>query len=91
MTKTDKSLISLLESYTGKKVILKEWKVTSRSNSIIAKRHALFIKELEALSKKYGVVISCIGGVWHDEPKNLQDLTYTNDFTSGDIEPKGYF
>ena len=48
-----------------------------------------FTIELAALSKKYGVVLTCIGGVSFSELDDelLATLRYTNDSTSGDLEP----
>lgn len=59
------------------------------SDKQIEINHSNFIKELEKLSKKYGVVVQVVGGVWHDEPTNLAPLTYSDDHTSGDILPQG--
>jgi hypothetical protein len=48
-----------------------------------------FTTELAELSKKYGVVLTCIGGVSFAERDDelLATLRYTNDSTSGDLEP----
>jgi len=55
-------------------------------------RYTNFIRELETISKKYNVVISITGGViiYHDDAK-LDNLSYTNDYTSGDITPQFLF
>jgi hypothetical protein len=42
-----------------------------------------FSKELEKLSKKYGIVISSTGGVQYGE---VDDISYSSDLSSGDLE-----
>lgn len=46
-----------------------------------------FVKGLTELSKKTGVVIRAIGGVYINDIADVQDIEYTNDSTSGDLEP----
>ena len=47
-----------------------------------------FIVELTALTRKYGVAIQSVGGVYlADERGEYDKLTYNADFTSGDLYP----
>ena len=47
-----------------------------------------FIAELTALTRKYGVAIQSVGGVYlTDEPGEFEKLTYTADISSGDLYP----
>ncbi len=47
-----------------------------------------FIAELTALTRKYGVAIQSVGGVYlNDEPGEFEKLTYTADISSGDLYP----
>lgn len=47
-----------------------------------------FIAELTALTRKYGVAIQSVGGVYlADEQGEFEKLTYTADITSGDLYP----
>lgn len=47
-----------------------------------------FISELTALTRKYGVAIQSVGGVYlADERGEYDKLTYTADITSGDLYP----
>ncbi len=47
-----------------------------------------FITELTALTRKYGVAIQSVGGVYlADERGEYDKLTYTADITSGDLYP----
>ncbi len=47
-----------------------------------------FIAELTALTRKYGVAIQSVGGVYlADERGEFDKLTYTADITSGDLYP----
>ena len=47
-----------------------------------------FIAELTALTRKYGVAIQSIGGVYlADEPAEFDNVTYTADISSGDLYP----
>lgn len=53
------------------------------------KRFDRFIAGLEKLSKKHKITISVTGGVILFPPNaKLDNLTYTNDHTSGDITPR---
>ena len=45
-----------------------------------------FTLELEKLSKKYGILISAIGGVDYMEPSTIKRVAYSDDFSSGDLE-----
>jgi hypothetical protein len=46
-----------------------------------------FIKELTKLSKKYGVAIKAIGGVYIAEDiQELKNISYSQDASSGDLE-----
>jgi len=56
-------------------------------------RFTNFTQELAELSKKHGIVLQAIGGVMIADPKDehLDNLTYTNDATSGDLEPLNWF
>ena len=47
-----------------------------------------FIAELTALTRKYGVAIQSVGGVYlADERGEFDKLTYTADISSGDLYP----
>ena len=47
-----------------------------------------FITELTALTRKYGVAIQSVGGVYlADERGEFDKLTYNADITSGDLYP----
>jgi hypothetical protein len=47
-----------------------------------------FIFELTTLTRKYGVAIQSVGGVYlTDEPGEFEKLTYTADISSGDLYP----
>ncbi|MDI9234567.1 hypothetical protein [Limnohabitans lacus] len=47
-----------------------------------------FIAELTALTRKYGVAIQSVGGVYlADERGEFDQLTYNADITSGDLYP----
>ena len=47
-----------------------------------------FITELTALTRKYGVAIQSVGGVYlADEHGEFDKLTYNADITSGDLYP----
>ena len=47
-----------------------------------------FIVELTALTRKYGVAIQSVGGVYlADERGEYDKLTYNADITSGDLYP----
>ena len=47
-----------------------------------------FITELTALTRKYGVAIQSVGGVYlADERGEFDKLTYTADISSGDLYP----
>jgi hypothetical protein len=48
-------------------------------------RFSQFVSELADLSIKYGVVIRAVGGVAIFEEGELQEVTYDNDITSGDL------
>ncbi len=47
-----------------------------------------FIAELTALTRKYGVAIQSVGGLYlNDEAGEFEKLTYTADISSGDLYP----
>ena len=47
-----------------------------------------FIAELTVLTRKYGVAIQSVGGVYlADEGGEFDKLTYTADISSGDLYP----
>ncbi|WP_300711163.1 hypothetical protein [Limnohabitans sp.] len=47
-----------------------------------------FITELTALTRKYGVAIQSVGGVYlADERGEFDKVTYNADITSGDLYP----
>jgi hypothetical protein len=47
-----------------------------------------FIAELTTLTRKYGVAIQSVGGVYlADESGEFDKLTYTADISSGDLYP----
>ncbi|MGD7566332.1 hypothetical protein, partial [Ralstonia pseudosolanacearum] len=48
-----------------------------------------FVVELTALTRKYGVALTAIGGVSiADEPGDFRDVVYVADITSGDLYPQ---
>lgn len=50
--------------------------------------YARYIAELTALTRKYGVAIQSVGGVYlADEQGEFKKLTYNADITSGDLYP----
>ena len=52
------------------------------------KNYDRFIAELTALTRKYGVAIQSVGGVYlADEHGEFDKLTYNADITSGDLYP----
>ena len=52
------------------------------------KNYDRFITELTALTRKYGVAIQSVGGVYlADERGEFDKLTYNADITSGDLYP----
>lgn len=52
------------------------------------KRFKGFIKGLTKITQEYGIAISVVGGVQFAEKKNgFKTVTYTDDPTSGDIQP----
>ena len=52
------------------------------------KNYDRFITELTALTRKYGVAIQSVGGVYlADERGEFDKLTYTADISSGDLYP----
>lgn len=50
------------------------------------KRFKEFIKELEIISNKYKIAVKSIGGVEYLEEN--ENIKYSKDFTSGDVEYK---
>ncbi|MDE3016315.1 MAG: hypothetical protein KGI29_05255 [Pseudomonadota bacterium] len=50
-------------------------------------RFEQFVRELTAISKKHGVAVMSIGGVFIlDDANAMQDIAYTCDASSGDLE-----
>lgn len=48
-----------------------------------------FIADLTALTRKYGVAIQSVGGVFlADQPGEFRDVTYIADSSSGDLYPE---
>ena len=48
-----------------------------------------FIAELTKLSRKYGVAIQSVGGVYlADDPSEFSNIRYDADITSGDLLPE---
>ena len=48
-----------------------------------------FVKELTALTRKYGVAIMSVGGVMlADTESEFKDATYIADISSGDLYPE---
>ena len=48
-----------------------------------------FIAELTKLTRKYGVAIQSVGGVYlADDPGEFSNVTYCADITSGDLLPE---
>ena len=49
-------------------------------------RYASFVQELTTLSKKYGIILDCTGGVFAvDTPTDIKSLKYSTDLGSGDL------
>ena len=58
------------------------------SNVQIHVNYDRFITELTALSRKYGVAIQSVGGVYIADKRGVFDsLTYNADISSGDLYP----
>lgn len=59
------------------------------------KRFTKFTRELADLSRKYGIVLAVTGGVHFTslkkDKKLLEKLSYTDDATSGDLNPLNFF
>ncbi len=50
-------------------------------------RFEQFVRELTAISKKHGVAVMSIGGVFIlDDANAMQDIAYTCDASCGDLE-----
>ena len=49
-----------------------------------------FIDELTKISRKYGVAVYGHYDLT-DDPKEFKTLKYSRDYTSGDIQPSGYW
>ena len=48
-----------------------------------------FIAELTALTRKYGVAIQSVGGIYlADDPGEFRNVRYVADITSGDLLPE---
>jgi len=48
-----------------------------------------FIAELTKLSRKYGVAIQSVGGIYlADDPDEFRNVRYVADITSGDLYPQ---
>ena len=48
-----------------------------------------FIAELTKLSRKYGVAIQSVGGIYlADDPDEFRNVNYVADITSGDLLPE---
>ena len=48
-----------------------------------------FIAELTKISRKYGVAIQSVGGVYlADDPGEFRNVRYVADITSGDLLPE---
>ena len=61
---------------------------TINTTSQVENNYDRFIAELTALTRKYGVAIQSVGGVYlADERSEFDKLTYTADISSGDLYP----
>ena len=61
---------------------------TINTTSQVENNYDRFIAELTALTRKYGVAIQSVGGVYlADERGEFDTLTYTADICSGDLYP----
>ena len=50
-----------------------------------------FVAELTRLTRKYGIAIQSVGGVYiADHPDEFSTVSYDADITSGDIYPIGF-
>ena len=48
-----------------------------------------FIAELTALTRKYGVAIQSVGGIYlADDPGEFRNVSYVADISSGDLLPE---
>lgn len=48
-----------------------------------------FVAELTQLTRKYGVALQSVGGVYlANEPGGFREVTYRADITSGDLYPE---
>lgn len=59
-----------------------------KTTTQVENNYDCFITELTALTRKYGVAIQSVGGVYlADERGEFDKLTYTADISSGDLYP----
>ena len=47
--------------------------------------YEMFIKELEQISKKYGIALSGCGIIKYTDEKGFREIKYTNDLSGGDL------
>jgi len=60
----------------------------TNTNTQIEQNYEMFMTELTALTRKYGVAIQSVGGVHlADELGEFAKVTYTADISSGDLYP----
>ena len=59
------------------------------TNLTIEANYDEFVAELTALTRKYGVAIQSVGGVYlADDPGEFRNVRYVADITSGDLLPE---
>lgn len=56
------------------------------TNNEMRQRFAKFIDELQKLCLKYDIVIESTGGVSIYQPNEIKTITYSKDYTSGDLD-----
>ena len=49
------------------------------------KAMAKFVAGLAKLTKQTGISVETVGGLAYDDPKTISSVTYSNDFSSGDL------
>ncbi len=57
----------------------------SRPNADADKAMTAFAIGLAKLSKKTGITVETTGGLYYDDPKTIKSVTYSDDFSSGDL------
>ena len=59
------------------------------TNLTIEANYDKFVAELTAITRKYGVAIQSVGGIYlADDPDEFRNVNYVADITSGDLLPE---